>query len=248
MIHPSRQNRGFSLIELMFSMAIGALVLLLAASMLGASGDSYERIGGSVGADREARALITQLTSDLATGQFHKDQVSEPNSGSWGGDRLGILSLQPGMAQADEGRVGDLCAVNYYLKDLTVSGKTTRCLMRGFRSSNETFTAMRNGSLAPLFTESVANDEPVAFGVVLFEARPKSRDTVGKWMDWVKNDITGPEAYEVKLIVARRNLSQKLKKPADWTGSLLGSVSDADRNKDLERYSAIVRFGNHAKP
>ena len=44
----SRNARGFTLIELMFSMAIGTIVLLLAATMLRTSGDGYERVGGNV--------------------------------------------------------------------------------------------------------------------------------------------------------------------------------------------------------
>lgn len=249
----SRPSRGFSLIELMFSMAIGSIVLLLAASMLGASGDSYERVGGSVATEREARALISQISSDFGKGAFHKDEVIEKSSVAWSADRIGFLSLQPSDAQTSAGRVGDLCAVNYYIKDLTVDGKTTRCLMRGFRESEDTFEALRKDTVATLFSENPDLDEPVAFGVVAFEARPRSRDATGKWIDWVKNDTTGPEAFDVKLIVARRDLVGKLKKPGDWDGTgsagkLLGEASQADKSKDLEIYGATIRFGNHAKP
>jgi len=43
--------RGFSLIELMCSMAIGAAILLSAAALLGSSGEGYERVGGGVASD-----------------------------------------------------------------------------------------------------------------------------------------------------------------------------------------------------
>ena len=69
------QTPGFTLVELMFSMAIGSMILILAASVLGSSGDSYERVGGSVASEREARALIARLASDLSSGRFHKDSV-----------------------------------------------------------------------------------------------------------------------------------------------------------------------------
>ena len=191
--------------------------------------------------------MIAQLSSDLATGYFHKDGVMEKSSAAWATDKLGILSLQPAQAQTDEGRIGDLCAVNYYIKDLTMGGKTVRCLMRGFRESNDTFKALRGDTVADLFSERANIDEPVAFGVVSFTARPRSHDSTGKWIDWVKNDVTGPEALDVRLIIARRELSGKLKTPADWSGSLLGTPAKADRSAALEIYETTIRFGNHAK-
>ena len=245
-----RKSRGFSLIELMCTMVIGSIILLAAASLLGTSGDGYERVGGGVASEREARALITQLTSDLSTAAFHKDLIIEKSSESWSADRLGFLSLQPDQAQSVAGRTGDLCAVGYYIKDLSISGKTVRCLMRGFRESSDTFKALESGSVATLFAEQANLDEPVAFGVVSFEARPKSRNAEGKWIDWVKNDKTGPEALDVRLVIARRDLAGKLKLPGDWNGTgtagkLLGKPSEVERNKNLEVYGTLIRFGNN---
>ncbi|MEX1116394.1 MAG: prepilin-type N-terminal cleavage/methylation domain-containing protein [Akkermansiaceae bacterium] len=244
-------HSGFSLIELMFSMAIGSIILILAATMLGSSGDGYERVGGSVASEREARALITQLASDLSTAEFHKDSVIEKSGESWPAARLGFLSLQPAAAQTDAGRIGDLCAVNYYIKDVLIGGRTVRCLMRGFRESNDTFQGVKAGLLGPLFEEQPKLDEPIAFGVVAFEARPRSRDASGQWIDWVVNDLSGPEAIDIKLVIARRELAGKLKSTGDWNGTgsagkLLGNPTQADRNKDLEIYAATLRFGNHA--
>lgn len=253
MTPPPRQFRGFSLIELMCSMAIGSILLIAAAALLGSSGDGYERVGGAVSAEREARALITQLTSDLSTARFHKDGVMKKSTASWPADTLGFLSLQPAQAQTDEGRIGDLCAVNYALRDLTIKGRTVRCLMRGFRESKDTFKALENDSVASLFTEQPALDEPVAFGVVSFEAKPKSLDDEGRWVDWVKDDENGPQALDVRLVIARRDLAAKLKQSGDWdgaggTGKLLGDPSQADRNKSLEVYGALIRFGNDENP
>jgi prepilin-type N-terminal cleavage/methylation domain-containing protein len=243
---PMRQVRGFTLIELMVTMAIGSILLLAAASLLGSSGESYERIGGGVAAEREARALVTQFTSDLSTAVYHKDGVFEESSASWTVDRIGFLSLQPAEAQTDSGRVGDLCAVNYYIKDITIDGKTVRCLMRGFRESKETFEALENDSIPSLFVAQDTIDEPVAFGVVSFESRPKSRDASGQWIDWIPNDTAGPEALETRLIVARRGLAARLKTTSDWDQSqVLGPPTESDRNKDLEIFAAMIRFGNH---
>jgi hypothetical protein len=237
----------------MCSMVIGAIILLVAASMLGSSGDGYERVGGGVAIEREARAVITRLTSDLSSALFHKDGVLEKSSALWPKDRLGFLSLQAAQGQSDAGRIGDLCAVNYYIKDLSMGGKTVRCLMRACRESKDTFKALEDDKVAALFLERNHSDEPVAFGVISFEARPKSRDKSDQWIDWVNNDLVGPAALDMRLVIARRELAGKLKLPGDWDGAgtsgrLLGLPAEAGGNPNLEVYATLIRFGNHENP
>lgn len=229
-------------------MAIGSIILLAAATLLGSSGDSYERIGGGVATEREARAVITQLGADLSTGCFHKDSVFELSFGSWPTDRLGFPCLQPAEAQADAEHIGDLCAVNYYLEDLVIGGKSVRCLMRGFRESRATFEALENDTLAGLFTPQQGIDEPVAFGVVSFQARPMSRVPGGGWTNWTPDVTAAPDAVDVRLVVARRHLAGRLKTSGDWDGAggagkLTGTATDADRNPNLEVYGAMLPFG-----
>lgn len=247
----SGQKRGFTLVELLCSMAIGAIILVAAASLLGSSGDGYERVGGGVATEREARAIMTQLAEDLSTAVFHPDGVMERSGQRWPADKLGFLTLQSADAQSEDGRIGDLCAVHYYVKDLTINGRVVRCLMRGFRESADTFKSLGNSTLPSLFTAQDSIDEPVAFGVLSFEASPKSRDENGKWTDWKKNPNTGPEALEVKLIIARRGLAGRLKTTADWDGggnaaNWLGDPAMADRNAELVTYGTLIRFGHDA--
>lgn len=247
---PRLSHRGFSLIELICSMTIGTTMLLVAASMLGNSGENYERVGGGVATEREARALMTQLATDLETGIFNKNGLMDQSTAAWPVDRLGFLSLQPAQAQSEDGRIGDLCAVNYYIKDLTMGGKTVRCLMRGFRESKDTFKSLADETVSSLFLPKTT-DEPIAFGVVSFEASPKSRNSSGQWIDWLKNDTTGPEAFDVKLVIARRSVSRALKTPSDWNGTAtvenpLGQAAEAANNKNLVVYATSLRFGNDA--
>jgi prepilin-type N-terminal cleavage/methylation domain-containing protein len=245
--------RGFSLIELMFSMAIGSVILILAANLLGSAGTSYERISSSVSSEDDARTLLNQLAADLSSATQHQDTLIEKSTARWPIDRLGFLSVQPQEVQTLAGSIGDLCAVSYYVKDLEISHQTVRCLMRGFRESGETFKALHEQTVTTLLEPRDPQDEPVAFGVVSFEARPVMRDGQGKWIGWVRNKVTPPEALAIRLVLARRGLTAKLKLPADWDGSgsaqkLLGEASTADRHKDLKIYSTTFRFGNDSKP
>lgn len=245
MIPARRSPRGFTLAELMVAMAIGTVVLVTAVAMLGRSGDEYSRIGGNIGSEREARAVVNQLTEDLHTARFHAAGIFEKSNAAWPVDRLGMLVLQPADAQSAAGQIGDLCAVHYYTGDLTINGRTVRCLMRGVRESRDTFAALGRGEAATLFRPG-ERDEPLAFGVLAFEARPKSRDEAGAWIDWTPNPTVAPEAVAVRIVLARRETAAKLTSAGAWSGGgaskLLGTNATAAENRNLEVYTSIIRF------
>ena len=241
-----RHPQGFSLVEMLVTMTIGSILLFIAANMLGRAGDSYDRGSGSVAAEREARAVLTQIAGDLSKAEWHKDTVFQSKGEGWKQGKLCAFSLQPDDAQSSGGRNGDLCAVSYYLKDIKVGGAMVRCLMRGFRESATVFPALRAGDTGTLFEEDPA-DEPVAFGVLSFEVEPLVRDGTGKWDTWIEGAETGPEAVRLRLIVARRELLGKLTTVQDWNSSpLRGKPEEAGNSPNLEIYEAIQRFGNDA--
>lgn len=246
--HRHRKGGGFTLLELLVTMAIGAVILLIAASMLGRAGDSYSQGSGSVAAEREARAVLTQMGEDFAKAVWHKDSIFEAGGEGWKRARTGFLSLQPEDAQSDDGRSGDLCAVHYYVKDIQVGESTVRCLMRGFRESGEVFPAIKAGSLTPMFAEE-DTDEPVAFGVLAFEATPLNlEEGTGSLLNWTQTgDLVSesPDFIRIRLVVARRELLGKLASTSDWDSSpLRGDPLKASENRNLEVYEVIQRFGN----
>jgi prepilin-type N-terminal cleavage/methylation domain-containing protein len=243
--------KGFTLVEMMVAMAIGSIVLLLGAVMLGSAGDGYARLSGGVSGEREARALLSQLSADLATARWHADTLFERKSGDWAADRVGFLTLQAPDAQSDAGRIGDLCAAWYYIKDMPVGGRVVRCLMRGVCESDDTLSAVRGGSVGGLFVPT-GRDEPVAFGVVAFEARPKVRNAGGRWEDWQKISGAPPDAVEVRLVVARREAMARLVSVRDWDGmteqakKILGDPAIPQNNPRLAVYGGVFHFGNEA--
>jgi prepilin-type N-terminal cleavage/methylation domain-containing protein len=237
---------GFTLVEMMVTMAIGSIILFVAATVLSRAGDGYDRGAGNVAAEREARAALTQMAGDLAKAEWHDETILENDGSGWKKGKLGILSLQADDAQTEDKRNGDLCAIHYYIKDVDVAGTSVRCLMRGFRESGDVFPALKSGTYDSLFQEEDV-DEPVAFGVVSFSAEPLQRDDSGKWEDWNGDKTSPPAALRVKLVVARRELVGKMTISSDWdTHPLLGNPDEALHNRNLETYEAIQRFGNDA--
>ncbi|WP_035607789.1 prepilin-type N-terminal cleavage/methylation domain-containing protein [Haloferula sp. BvORR071] len=241
-----RHSRGFTLIELLVTMAIGSVILFVAALMLSKAGEGYDHGAGSVAAEREARAILHQMGSDLAKAEWHKDTRFKNDGADWIKADLGFFSLQPEDAQSESKRSADLCAVHYYLQDITVGNATIRCLMRGFRESGEVFPALKTGSLDPLFTPE-KTDEPVAFGVLSFEAQPLQRSKAGQWENWNGDKTKAPTAVRLRLVVARRELLGKLTTAQDWNSSpLRGVPGQVANNPNLETYEAIQRYGNDA--
>lgn len=236
---------GFTLVEMMVSMVIASIVLVLAVGVLHSTSDSYGRNTGSVAAEREARAVLTQAAEDLSKAVMGERAEIEAQGSGWRQDRLGFLCLQPPDAQSKTQRVGDLCAVVYYVQDLQIGRDTVRCLLRGFRGSEETFQAVKTGTVDGLYDARPA-DEPVSFGVLSFEAEPLGRTAEGQWQKQTEED-KAPEAVRMRLVVARRELLGKLRTTADWNGHpLIGLPSEVERSKYLEAYEVIQPFAHES--
>jgi prepilin-type N-terminal cleavage/methylation domain-containing protein len=247
MIRTSRTN-GFTLVELMFSLAVGAIILLAAAAFLGSSADGYARVGGSVSTERENRMLMGELSSELGSAVFHQDMRIERAGATWPTAHLGFLTLRPADAQSTDNQIGDLCAVHYYLKDLTIGGRSVRCVMRGFRDSKQTFEALRAEALDTLFLPDEVVDEPIALRAVSFDASPLVMDASGKWVDAPLPLAAAPEAVRLRLVIVRPLLAGRLATAADWDGTTalaaraLGDPSEVHRNSELQVFESVLPF------
>jgi len=235
---------AFSLLELLLAMSAGMMVLLIAATALGDAGEKCARLKAGVGARREFRSGLAEWNADLASAvpslppKFFKRQSHEA------GDRVGFFLLRPHAGQSEESCAGDLCAVFYYLKDIESNGQTVRCLMRGLRESAEVYVAIQQEEEEALF-ETRDGDEPVMFGVVTFDARPKVRKA-GAWVEWDVEETDRPQAMEWSVEVARRDLEKRLETTAQWN-ALLGERSPRDA-KQIEVQTGIAAFGHEEKP
>ena len=244
------RRHGFTLIELMVAMSVGMIVLLAAVGLLRSAGEGYGRNTDGISAEREARAVLSQAGEDLSKAVRKGLVIEDQDQAGWKADRIGFLCLQPADAQSEKGRIGDLCAVVYYLQDLPMGGRTVRCLMRGFRESTAAFEAVGRDQVESLYAPG-ANDEPVAFGVVAFEIEPLVRAAGGKLEDWRppadENDEAAewPVAIRMRLVVARKEFAGKLREPSDWqTHPLLGSPAEVETSDQLEIYEALQPFGH----
>lgn len=231
--------RAFTLVEMMVSMAIAASVVLTAAYLLRGTGDSYGRVGAGMAAEREARAAIQQLRADFECAVHDRDAALASDSSA-----PGFFALKPAAAQSPANHLGDLCAVHYRLADIEAGGRVIRALVRGVHDSAPTFDARAAGTAATLFSTPGPLDEPLAFGVVAFSAKPIIRSDAGTWQPWLPASAIPPAAIEVRLVIAREELAGRLRTAADWD-AVANRPGDPADDRDLEIYETRIRYGPH---
>jgi hypothetical protein len=222
---------------MMVSMAIAAAVVLTAAYLLRGTSDTYGRVGAGIGAEREARAAIQQLRTDLESAVHHPDSTLAGDVPAFG-----FLTLKPAAAQSPANRIGDLCAVRYRLADIAADGRVIRSLVRGIHESAPTFDALAAGSLPALTGTPGSLEEPLAFGVVGFSATPVVRDPGGPWQPWTPGAASPPSAIEIRLVIAREKITGRLRTAADWL-AIANRPGDPSDDGVLEIYQTRIRYG-----
>lgn len=231
---------AFSLLELLLAMTAGMMVLFIAATVLGDAGEKCGRVKAGVGVRRELRLGLEEWNADFASAVSGMPVHSYLRQDHEAGDRFGFFLLRPPSKQSEGGGLGDLCAVIYFLKDFEWHGQVTRCLTRGLRESAEVYAAVRQDEVEALF-EPRETDEPVMFGVVTFEARPKIRKAGGLG-DWDAQKARKPQRIEWRIEMAGRDLEQRLETSEQWN-ALIGERKARDA-KQIEVQYGITAFGH----
>lgn len=113
--HRSARMGGFTLIEVLVSSAVLAIVLAVMFAALSTSLSLWRNTDNKIVADREARAIELLLVRDLANVVMPASPNFWPRVTNVGGvDYLKFLTLAPSEMQSAAGsEVGDVCYVEY---------------------------------------------------------------------------------------------------------------------------------------
>lgn len=231
-----RGKHGFTLVELSCAAALGAVILLLAAAAFSRASETCARTSESIRSEREARVAAQCLADDFSAAMSCVPPWFQNASAGQG--RAGFFLLLAEEAQRKDARIGDLGAVNYRLADVKEGDRVVRCLLRGVRESPEAFAAMADRRPERCY-EPQAADEPLARGVVAFEANPVQRDGDG-WKAWNREGV--PDAVEVLLVLARRESAARWTTPDDWDAAVASLAGDDDLRVETHRFRC--RYGN----
>jgi prepilin-type N-terminal cleavage/methylation domain-containing protein len=139
---------GFTLLELLVSMAVMSIVILVLLQTTAASLSLWRISEGKIAAGREGRGAIQLIDQDFKSMIVPTNAALQPVLVGNTGFRF--LTLKPGDFQdtaAEAGNVGDVCFVEYRIED--------NAIVRGSVDSKLTFEALTN--TPPTFPTNPAN-------------------------------------------------------------------------------------------
>jgi prepilin-type N-terminal cleavage/methylation domain-containing protein len=218
------QSRAFTLLEMLVSMVVLAVLVMAMVSLVDGASDLWRKSEGRTDACREARAALTVMTRDLVnavTGTNLNLMRFNLQSGVVGtnhGSNVFFLSSLPASAQESDSK-SDLCEIGFFLAFDRTSASTNRSLnlYRYFRSSNQTFSNMLSGSLFTNVAAGASTEELLARNVLGMKITPVS-SSGGDWIPFVPTpEAPLPEVVEITLLTVGQDVARKLEDLDRWT-------------------------------
>jgi len=211
----ARPRAAFTLLELMVSMSILAILIILLMSIVDASTKLWRQNENRVDSYREARAALNVIVSDLSsmyvsanTNFFQYDD---------GDDKKTLfLTALPSDSQEPGDDKSDICEVSYQRRKGRTSVRTRDSynLYRGFRSSSPTFTNLNDaGPLPPNPPEEVLARNVSAFKIDAYSVDPAGSTTK---FDPKNPKTPMPDLLVVHLTALNQETVAKFKDSDDW--------------------------------
>ena len=230
-----------TLLEVLVTCSVGAIVLMVLAGVLGQTGTVYADSNRAVEMLRDGRAGLGILRRDMA-GMIRPVATADIKLSYVRDDAkmetaCGMFTLQALGAQSRASASGDLCYVLYYLAvtDDPYSG-VSRKLYRKLVSSADLAALLAKPIFVPPLP-TPESDDVVAFNVLDFTMDFKFRaPTTGRWsLATTHAEVQAAEECEVTLRVLSGVASKALEKHDDWLpngGEHEGFDFDKDENDD----------------
>lgn len=235
-------THGFTLVELLVAAALSAVLVAGAFAVMQVATTGYQRMTRREVLTGEAQLAIKALRDDFSRVVCREYLSVGVDHAEPGGSSLGMLRLMPRSSQTEAQAIGDLCAVRYYVKDLSFGERTMRCLMRGVSESADTFDALKHGACGELWQPGMA-DEAVAYGVLAFALRPLQRGDDGAWQTWSKEQEGAPEAVEIVLVLASPEWAMRLETREQWAAAANAASTKEKGERDTKRHCFVQRIG-----
>ena len=235
------KSAAFTLVELLISVALVALLSAMLFSILDATSKLWQNNEARVDSYREARAALNFIARELSSAHTAAvggvdtflvnpdpgdvEQTAVATDNDWAG-RLFALATLPADAQDPDANRSDLCAVGYFLaytRDRTAfapdgdaAAEGSYKLFRYFRSSDPTYKNLRAGD--PLFIANPAGSaEPLAHNVTRFEIKAYNYDPSGGLDEITSWPLDSPpDMLELTLTALNERDAARLGSQAAW--------------------------------
>lgn len=224
----ARSAQGFTLIEILVASAVMALLVGLVITITSQVLNVWNRSGGRLSANQEARIAMELLTQDLETAVF-RNRRSATDDSEWfrivnadfapSPNTISLQLFSPALDRPDG--PGDICAISYQLREVDLRGRPATgqrqfALFRQLNDPETTFGLLGTSitSWGQVVTESdflVSNI--IEFNVRLFEANGNPIDTT----EFVFDGLPGtriPAFADIKLRVLSSEGANILQSPA----------------------------------
>jgi prepilin-type N-terminal cleavage/methylation domain-containing protein len=215
---------GFTLIEMLVSMAVLALLIIALIAMVESATKLWRDNESRIDACREARAALVVMARDLRNAvagtnvNFIRFNLQSGAAGTNYGSNVFFLASLPASAQEPNSK-SDICEVGYFLAlDRTpASTNQTLNLYRYFRSSDQTFSNMAASNTFSAVTTGATGEEVLARNVVSMKITAASATAAG-WTAFAPTAGTPlPTLVEVTLTAIGSDAAKKLGDSPDWT-------------------------------
>ena len=217
--HNSSHARGFTLLEVLVSAAIGTGVILMMAMTMRLGSDGFSEATRRIDAIVEARAAMGVLADDVSTIIGNGDEAFGWAENSERFHEVWFLTLKPIEAQDVNAAVGDVCFVHYFtaitLDSPVVDAGISRKLYRRFISSADMLEQLRSGGL--LRPEADPDRaEAVAFNVTRFVVQPLTgAERALPLVEWMPGAGL-PDSLDVSFQVVDGETARTLRTQQDW--------------------------------
>lgn len=194
-----RHSAGLSLVELLVSMAITAVLLVMLASLLSVSLNKWNDQTGRVASDSEARAALETIVADIRSVMIKAHGAEWWNVKMESVEDIGSQPVLKCLSRPMDGggaESGDVCAIQYRVekRSLFGSGDPVHGLYRCVLSPSKTFESAGASDLDTEVwlshrDESVQTDWLLAANVVDLQFRFQFLDPEGnrQWVDSVSS-------------------------------------------------------------
>jgi len=238
-IRPFRSaKRGFTLVELLASIAIASILMIVLLGFMQQSSSTYQETQRAVTTLSDARAFLKFFESELSSRLPGTPLISTPGGD---GDKIAFVRAQSYDEQKSD--TGDLQTSMYYTaftKDTGAGGSPK--LFRHSLDAKDTQKLIETSLAAnPAMPSPTINlDEPILYNVVTFKAQPKYYDGAGEAHDWSPTNTEKPDFMEVVVGVVDDGTAARF--PAESSWARLRDPNSNDAKKYVRTYKRTIQL------
>lgn len=241
----SLTKRGFTLLELLVSLAVGSLVILIILASLLRGSKDYKRIDERRHASLEARSALHAIANDLRSATWDSTSLFyQKSQATWPEDSVGFFLSKPRSSQSSQEAIGDMCYVYYYTAITADQRGVSRKLFRQFISSQKAFELLKNKSDPLLIppTNNPEEDEPIAFDIAGIRIEPFYYDSQKKAIAWSPTHTSPPDYIDITLFITDKSTRIHLVTGDDWKADtpigkkLLGTPDKIHKNPHIRSF------------